>query len=282
MIKKIAIIGAGQMGAGIAHVAALAEFDVMLFDLKENILKESLSTIAANMDRQVKKQIITETQKQNALARITPASDLQKLSDADLVIEAIVENEKIKTKLFADLDHITKPETILASNTSSISITSLAASTKRPEKIIGMHFMNPVPVMQLVEMIRGEKTSDQTYQSVCDAAQKMGKILVTSNDRPGFILNRILMPMINEAVYALHENVATAQDIDTGMKLGANHPMGPLALADLIGLDTCVSIMNVLYEGLKNEKYKPCPLLIEKVAANHLGRKTGKGFFDYA
>lgn len=281
-ITTITVIGAGTMGNGIAHVAAQSGFTVTLVDVSEAALQKALATITGNLDRQVKKELISEDDKNATLGRITTATDLATAAaTADLVIEAASEQFEIKKKIFTTLDSACKPDALLASNTSSISITELAAVTKRADKIIGMHFFNPVPVMKLCEIIRGLATSDETYATIKQLAEKMGKVPVEVQDYPGFISNRILMPMINEAIYCVMEGIATPEDIDTVMKLGMAHPMGPLTLADFIGLDVCLSIMNVLHEGLGDSKYRPCPLLRKMVAAGYLGRKSGRGFYSY-
>ncbi|NVK06941.1 MAG: 3-hydroxybutyryl-CoA dehydrogenase [Marivivens sp.] len=280
-INKVGVVGAGQMGNGIAHVFALAGYDVMMTDISADALAAAVALIDKNITRQVSKGVVTEDEKAAAMARISTTQTLTDLGPCDLIIEAATERETVKQAIFDELlPHIT-PTTILASNTSSISITRLASRTDRPEKFIGFHFMNPVPVMQLVELIRGIATDDETYQQCQEVVEKLGKTSATSEDFPAFIVNRILMPMINEAVYALYEGVGNVSSIDTSMKLGANHPMGPLELADFIGLDTCLAIMNVLHEGLADTKYRPCPLLTKYVEAGWLGRKTKRGFYDY-
>ena len=280
-IKKVAVIGAGTMGNGIAHVFALNGFDVQLVDIKQEYLDKALATITKNLDRQVKKEKITEEAKNETLSKLSLLVGVENIpSETDLVIEAVVENREIKQSIFKTLEANIKPEAIFASNTSSISITELS-SVCRDDKFIGMHFMNPVPVMKLIEIIRGYSTSDETYEIIRDLSVKLGKTPVEVQDYPGFISNRVLLPMINEAIYALYEGVASAEDIDTVMKLGMNHPMGPLTLADFIGLDVCLDIMNVLYEGFNDSKYRPCPLLKKMVAAKKLGRKSGEGFFKY-
>src|SRR6476469_280729 len=277
MADRIAVIGAGQMGNGIAHVFAQAGFDVVMIDVAQQARDEARDTIAKNLDRQVKKSTISEADKAAVLARVTTATSTDAVKGAVLVIEAATENRDLKFKIFRDLDAKADAGAVLATNTSSISITEIAAQTKRPELVIGMHFMNPVPVMQLVEIIRGLATSDETTTRVMEWSKAVGKTPVEARDYPGFIANRILMPMINEAVYCLMEGVGTAEAIDTVMKLGMNHPLGPLALADLIGLDTCLAILDVLHEGLGDPKYRPCPLWREKVEAGELGRKSGRG-----
>jgi len=280
-IKKIGIIGAGQMGNGIAHVCALAGIPVLINDVSPARMKEAIATINGNMARQVSRKKISEEERQAALKLIATAENFDALADCDLVIEAATEKEDVKRKIFSELCPSLKPETIVATNTSSISITRLAASTDRPEKFIGIHFMNPVPLMELVELIRGIATADATFEAAKAFVAKLHKTIAVAEDFPAFIVNRILMPMINEAIYALYEGVGNVEAIDTAMRLGAHHPMGPLELADFIGLDTCLSVMQVLHEGLADSKYRPCPLLVKYVEAGWLGRKTKRGFYDY-
>ncbi|MBY0610605.1 MAG: 3-hydroxybutyryl-CoA dehydrogenase [Beijerinckiaceae bacterium] len=280
-IRKIGIVGAGQMGSGIAHVAAMNGFDVKLCDVNSERVESGLATINGNLARQVQKQTLTEELRQATLRNVSGVTSYEGLADCDLVIEAATENEAVKRKVYDSLCKVLAPHAMLASNTSSISITKLAAATDRPERFMGIHFMNPVPVMQLVELIRGIATDDETFASARQFITALGKTITVSEDFPAFIVNRILMPMINEAIYTLYEGVGTVEAIDTGMKLGANHPMGPLQLADFIGLDTCLSVMQVLYEGLADSKYRPCPLLVKYVEADWLGRKTKRGFYDY-
>ena len=281
LIERVAVVGAGTMGNGIAHVCALADLPVTLLDADPAALDRGMRTIARNMDRQVARGRLNETARDGALGRIEPAGSLERAAEAELIIEAVPEIAELKGSLFADLDDIAPADVILASNTSSISITEIAARTERPQQVIGMHFMNPVPVMRLVEVIRGLRTDDATTAAVMELARKLGKTPVEVRDFPGFVSNRVLMPMINEAVFALMEGVAEARAIDTVMTLGMNHPMGPLALADLIGLDTCLSILEVLHRELGDDRYRPCPLLRQYVAAGWLGRKTGHGFYPY-
>ena len=280
-IGRIGVIGAGQMGNGIAHVAALAGMEVLLNDVSTDRINAGLATINGNLARQVSRKLIGEEARNAALSRISAADGLDKLGDCDLVIESATEKEDVKRRIFADLTPHLKPDAIVGTNTSSISITRLAASTDRPERFIGIHFMNPVPVMELVELIRGIATSDTTFDACREFVKKLGKTIAVAEDFPAFIVNRILLPMINEAVYTLYEGVGTVDAIDTAMKLGAHHPMGPLELADFIGLDTCLSVMQVLHEGLADSKYRPCPLLVKYVEAGWLGRKTKRGFYDY-
>jgi len=280
-IHRVGVIGAGQMGSGIAHVCALAGFDVALNDISEERVRAGIATINGNMARQVARQAISESERQVALGRIAAAAEIEALADCDLVIETAIEKEDVKRKILAALCPVLKDSAIVATNTSSISITRLAASTDRPEKFIGIHFMNPVPVMELVEVIRGIATDDPTYEATKAFVTRIGKKYAVAEDFPAFIVNRILLPMINEAIYTLYEGVGSVDAIDTAMKLGAHHPMGPLELADFIGLDTCLSVMQVLHEGLADSKYRPCPLLVKYVEAGWLGRKTKRGFYDY-
>jgi 3-hydroxybutyryl-CoA dehydrogenase len=277
----IGVLGAGTMGNGIAQVAARAGYTVLLRDIKEEFLQRGMSAVDKSLQRDVDKERMKEEEKRAIIGRIRTTTELDALRDAELIVEAVTEDVKVKTEIFSTLDELAQPQTILASNTSSISITKLGAATKRPDKVIGMHFMNPVPVMKLVEIIRGMATSDETYQAVRELTEKLGKTPLECNDMPGFVSNRVLMPMINEAIFALYEGVATRESIDGIMKLGMNHPMGPLALADLIGLDVCLAIMNVLHDGLGDQKYRACPLLKRYVDAGWLGRKTGRGFYEY-
>ena len=281
-MEKIAVIGAGTMGNGIAHVFAQTGFQVNLIDISEAALEKALKTINKNMDRQISKGRLTEEQKESALSNLKTSSDMVAgVADRDLIVEAATENLDLKLKIFADLDKNAPEGAVLATNTSSISITKIASVTNRPEKVIGMHFMNPVPVMKLVEIIRGYSTSDEVTASIMEMSKKLGKVPVEVNDYPGFVANRILMPMINEAIYSLYEGVAGVEEIDTVMKLGMAHPMGPLQLADFIGLDVCLSILNVLYDGFGNPKYAPCPLLVNMVTAGHKGVKSGNGFYSW-
>jgi 3-hydroxybutyryl-CoA dehydrogenase len=281
-IKKVGVVGAGQMGNGIAHVAAQAGIDVVMHDVKDEFVQRGLGTIGKNLQRGVDKGRLTAEQKQEILGRVSGGTDLGDLAGCDLVVEAVVESLEVKQRLFSELDRICRAGVILASNTSSISITRIAASTERPERVIGMHFMNPVPVMKLVEVIRGLETSDETCETVRGLSEKLGKVPVEVRDFPGFVSNRVLMPLINEAIFALMEGVGEAEAIDTVMKLGMNHPMGPLQLADFIGLDVCLHIMEVLHDGFGDPKYRACPLLRQMVAAGRLGRKSGRGFYDYS
>jgi len=280
-IRNVGVIGAGQMGNGIAHVCALAGFPVLLHDVSSDRIKGGLATINGNMARQVGKKVITEEDRKAALARIQPAEAIDALADCDIVIETATEQEQIKRQIFNAVCAVLKPQAIVATNTSSISITRLASATDRPERFIGIHFMNPVPLMELVEVIRGIATDDATFETAKAFVTKLGKTIAVSEDFPAFIVNRVLLPMINEAIYTLYEGVGNVEAIDTAMRLGAHHPMGPLELADFIGLDTCLSVMQVLHEGLADSKYRPCPLLVKYVEAGWLGRKTQRGFYDY-
>ncbi|MCJ7773594.1 MAG: 3-hydroxybutyryl-CoA dehydrogenase [Desulfobacterales bacterium] len=280
-VKTFGVIGAGQMGNGIAQVAAMSGVDVIMNDIKKEFVDKGISTISKNLQRSVDKEKITAEEMDKVLGRISPSTNLKDMKSADFVVEAATENEPLKFQIFKDLDEICTDNVILSTNTSSIPIGRIAAQTKRPDKVIGMHFMNPVPVMKLVEVIRGIATSDETFKTTWELSEKFGKTPAQANDYPGFIANRILMPMINEAVYCLYHGVGTREDIDTVMKLGMNHPMGPLTLADLIGLDTCLAIMETLYNGFMDSKYRPCPLLRKYVEAGWLGRKAGKGFYEY-
>ena len=281
MINKVAVLGAGQMGSGIAHVLAQQKYNVVLFDIADIQLQNALSGIGKNLERQAKKGQLDSGDIPSIVGRIRTTMTMEDLADCDLAIEAVSEKESLKLDIFKKLDKIVKQEAILASNTSSIPITRIAAVTKRPDKVIGLHFMNPVPVMKLVEVIRGLATSEKTFEAIGSLVETLGKEMAVSADYPGFIVNRILIPMINEAAFALFEGVASAEDIDKGMKLGTNQPMGPLTLADYIGLDTCLAIMEVLYDGFKDPKYRPCPLLVKMVEAGRLGKKSGQGFYNY-
>ena len=280
-INKVGVIGAGQMGNGIAHVCAAAGYDVLLEDVNKEALDKALATISYNMTRQIQRGLMTDEAKKAAMARITPVADLERFKEVDLVIEAAAEKEDIKRSIFTRLCPMLRPDAIIASNTSSISITRLASSTDRPEQFIGLHFMNPVPVMKLVELIRGIATGEETFKAAREFTNRLGKTTANAEDFPAFMVNRILMPMINEAIYTLYEGVGNVEAIDTALRLGANHPMGPLQLADFIGLDTCLSVMQVLHDGLADSKYRPCPLLVKYVEAGWLGQKTQRGFYDY-
>jgi 3-hydroxybutyryl-CoA dehydrogenase len=281
MINEIGVLGAGQMGSGIAHVFAQKGYHVVLFDISAPQLEKALASIRQNLERQVKKGAVAEGEVEETMGRIVTTCDMVALAGSDFCVEAVTEKEALKLEIFARLDELVQPTAILASNTSSLPITRIASATKRPEQVIGMHFMNPVPVMMLVEVIRGHATSDETFATTKELVGRLGKELALSQDYPGFIVNRVLIPMINEAVFALYEGVASAEDIDRGMKLGTNQPMGPLTLADFIGLDTVLAIANVLYDGFKDPKYRPCPLLVKMVNAGYLGRKSGRGFYSY-
>lgn len=280
-IQRVGVVGAGQMGNGIAQIVAGLGIPVRMMDVNQSALDKGVAVIASSCDRLIKKEAMNETQKRELLDKISTTTRLSDFKDCDFVIEAVAESLELKQKIFAELDQVCPSEAILCTNTSSVSITKIAAATKRPEKVAGMHFMNPVPLMKLVEGIRALQTSDDTFKTVANFAEKLGKTFIEVKDMPGFAVNRILMPMINEAVYTLHEGIATVADIDNAMKLGTNQPMGPLTLADFIGLDTCLAIMNVLHEGLGDSKYRPCPLLVKYVEAGWLGRKSGRGFYTY-
>lgn len=279
--SKVGVLGAGQMGNGIAQVVASKGIPVVMVDISEPALKKAVTTIESSLDRLIKKEVISAEDKSKTLSLLTTSTEVKSFADCDFVVEAVSENLEVKLKLFKQLDEVVQQSAILCSNTSSISITKIAAVTSRPEKVAGMHFMNPVPLMKLVEGIKGLQTSDETFSAVKDFAEDLGKVFVEAKDMPGFIVNRILMPMINEAVYTLHEGIGSVEDIDQAMKLGTNQPMGPLTLADFIGLDTCLAIMKVLYDGLGDSKYRPCPLLVKYVEAGWLGRKSGRGFYNY-
>ncbi|MBJ6726213.1 3-hydroxybutyryl-CoA dehydrogenase [Geomesophilobacter sediminis] len=281
MIRNIGVLGAGQMGNGIAHVFAQKGYHVSLYDISEPQLRKAVATVRQNLERQAKKGAFPENEIDSTVARIVPTREFSRLGSCDFLIEAVAENETVKLELFRQLDEVAPAGAILASNTSSIPITKIASATRRPEQVIGMHFMNPVPVMKLAEVIRGHATSDDTFRQTAALVAELDKEFAVSQDYPGFIVNRILIPMINEAIFALYEGVASAEDIDRGMKLGTNQPMGPLTLADFIGLDTLLAIVNVLYDGFKDPKYRPCPLLVKMVNAGHLGRKSGRGFYSY-
>ena len=280
-IQRVGVVGAGQMGNGIAQVSAVAGYDVVMVDLQQDFVDRGVAEIEASVARFVDKGKLDQAAAQEALRRITTSTSNEALADCDLVIEAIVENTEVKLAFWKEVDAIVQKDAIFASNTSSIPITKMAAVTARPDRFIGMHFMNPVPIMKLIEVIRGAETSDATHQAVLEAGARMGKQCHTAKDYPGFVANRILAPMINEAIFALHEGVGTKEDIDAIMQLGMNHPMGPLTLADFVGLDTLLALLEVMFDGFKDPKYRPCPLLVQKVQAGHLGRKTGKGFYDY-
>jgi 3-hydroxybutyryl-CoA dehydrogenase len=281
MITKVGVLGAGQMGNGIAHVFAQYGYQVVLFDIAELQLEKAIATIRQNLERQAKKEIIPESLVGETIGRILTTREMTGLANCDFCVEAVTEHEPIKLDIFRKLDDILQPSAVLASNTSSIPITKIASVTRRPDKVIGMHFMNPVPIMKLVEIIRGHATSDATFRLTSELVTKLDKEMAVSQDYPGFIVNRVLIPMINEAIFALYEGIASAEDIDKGMKLGTNQPMGPLTLADFIGLDTVLAIANVLYDGFKDPKYRPCPLLVKMVNAGYLGRKSGRGFYTY-
>jgi 3-hydroxybutyryl-CoA dehydrogenase len=281
MIQKVAVVGAGQMGNGIAHAFALGGYQVTIYDISDAQLASAMKTIRQNLERQAKKGAIEDAIIETVLSRITPTREISALAESDFCVEAVTENEALKLEIFRKLDELVQPSAVLASNTSSIPITKIASATRRPDRVIGMHFMNPVPIMKLVEIIRGHATSEETFQTASTLASRLDKEVAVAEDYPGFIVNRVLIPMINEAVFALYEGVASVEDIDRGMRLGTNQPMGPLALADFIGLDTVLAIANVLYDGFKDPKYRPCPLLVKMVNAGSLGRKSGIGFYSY-